>query len=296
MAEPVPERIQVKIDKVTSLIRGFSGAVVALSAGVDSSLVALIAHRALGDSSVAVTGESESLPPEELEVAKETAKAIGIRHMIVRTNELQNPDYYSNPENRCYFCKETLYGELRALSDKLGFVAILDGTHIDDLADDRPGLRAAQDAGVVSPLLLASFSKADVREAARVLGLSVWDKPAMPCLSSRIAHGEEITIEKLGMIGEAELYIRRLTGVRNLRVRLSDGMGRIEVSPEEGPEQAIEIARRAGLPLVVAAKVDKVDRELRRLGFVRVTLDLRGYTKREATPSETLTLPMASVP
>ncbi|OLE58763.1 MAG: TIGR00268 family protein, partial [Crenarchaeota archaeon 13_1_20CM_2_53_14] len=190
----------------------------------------------------------------------------------------------SNPANRCYYCKETLYAELRNLADGLGFESILDGTHVDDLGDDRPGLKAAQEAGVVSPLLLTSFSKADVRESARILGLPVWDKPAMPCLSSRIPHGEEITSDKLRMIGQAELRIKRLTGTKNLRVRYSDGLARIEVSPEE---RKLFFDERI---------MDDVDGELRRLGFVRVTLDLRGYSRREpVVAADPLTLPMAHV-
>jgi uncharacterized protein len=135
------------------------GAVVALSAGVDSSLVALLAHKALGDHAVAVTGVSESLPPHELEIAKETAKEIGIEHLVVQTDELQNPEYASNHADRCYYCKDTLYRELRTLANGLGLEEILDGTQVDDLGDDRPGFRAAQEAGVKSPLLMASFSK-----------------------------------------------------------------------------------------------------------------------------------------
>ena len=284
MIEPVALSIEEKIEEATGLIRRLGGAVVALSAGVDSSLVALLAHKALGKSAVAVTGVSESLPPEELEIAKETAKLIGIRHVTIRTDELENPSYFSNPSNRCYYCKETLYAELRALADNFGFESILDGTHVDDLGDHRPGLKAAQEAGVISPLLLASFSKSEVRESARKLGLPVWDKPAMPCLSSRIPHGQGITSDKLRMIGQAELYIKRLTGVKNLRVRYSDGQARIEVSPEERK-------------LFFDEKImDDVDRELRRLGFARVTIDLRGYSRREpVVAGEPLTLPMAHV-
>ncbi len=284
MIEPVALSIEEKIEEATGLIRRLGGAVVALSAGVDSSLVALLAHKALGKSTVAATGVSESLPPEELEIAKETAKLIGIRHVTIRTDELENPSYLSNPSNRCYYCKETLYAELRALADNFGFESILDGTHVDDLGDHRPGLKAAQEAGVISPLLLASFSKSEVRESARKLGLPVWDKPAMPCLSSRIPHGQGITSDKLTMIGQAELYIKRLTGVKNLRVRYSDGQARIEVSPEERK-------------LFFDEKImDDVDRELRRLGFARVTIDLRGYSRREpVVAGEPLTLPMAHV-
>ncbi len=278
------ELVREKIDRAVSLIHDCKGAVVALSAGVDSSLVALMAHRALGESAVAVTGESESLPPEELEVARDTAKAIGIRHVIVRTGELQNPNYSSNPRNRCYFCKETLYAELRRIAERYGFEAVLDGTHVDDMGDDRPGLEAAREAGVVSPLLVASFSKDEVRQAARALGLSVWDKPAMPCLSSRVAHGEEITAEKLAMIGQAELCVKRLTGVRNLRVRYSQAMARIEVAPEE---------RRAFFDEKV---MDLIDLELKQLGFANATLDMRGYEKkRSSVPDDALTLPMANI-
>ncbi len=284
MTESVPEALAWKIDQATSIIRKLNGVVVALSAGVDSSLVAFLAHRALGNSAVAVTGKSESLPTEELEVAKQTANSIGIRHLVVQTSELQNPDYYSNPQNRCFFCKETLYAELRNLADSLGLEAILDGTQADDIGDDRPGLKAAREAGVLSPLLQASFSKADVREAARFLGLSVWDKPAMPCLSSRVVHGEEITAEKLGMIWPAELFVKRLTGVKDLRVRYAGKTARIEVSPED---------RKLFFDENV---LDQIDQELRRLGFTKVTFDMRGYSKKDSsTIGNALTLPMASM-
>src|SRR5438445_623996 len=202
---------------------------------------------------------------------------------LVRFVNRLNPA--SNLADRCYHCKDTLYRELRSLADSLGLEAILDGTQVDDLSDDRPGFRAAQEAGVKSPLLIASFSKADVRETARLLGLAVWDKPAMPCLSSRITHGEEVTSDKLGMIGKAELYIKELTGVRNLRVRYSNSMARIEVAPEE---------RKLFFDEVV---MDQIDRALKQLGFMTVTLDLKGYSRREKTPvADPLLLPMASLP
>src|SRR6266852_4159290 len=284
LVESLSRNLQQKFDAAVSQIRLSKGAVVALSAGVDSSLVALLAHKALGDHAVAVTGISESLPPHELEVARERAKAIGLKHLIVQTDELQNLEYSSNRADRCYYCKDTLYRELRTLANGLGLEEILDGTQVDDLGDNRPVFRAAQEAGVKSPLLTASFSKADVRETARVLGLSVWDKPAMPCLSSRITHGEEVTTNKLGMIGQAELYIKELTGVRNLRVRYSNGSARIEVAPEERKVFFDE------------AVMDRVDRALRQLGFLTVTLDLKGYSRKERTPvADPLLLPMASV-
>ena len=280
--DSVSPEIGAKIEKAVALIRDLRGAIVALSAGVDSSLVALLARQALGDNAIAVTGVSESLPQEELNIAKQTADAIGIRHLTVRTSELENPDYSSNPADRCYFCKQTLYSELRTLADSYHFQSILDGTHVDDLGDDRPGLKAASEAGVISPLLRASFSKSEIREAARVLGLAVWDKPAMPCLSSRIAHGNRITEDKLGMVGQAESYIKGLTGVRNLRVRYHDSSARIEVPPEE---RAVFFDDKV---------MDEIDQELRRLGFVDVALDLRGYARRtRSVEKEGLVLPMA---
>jgi uncharacterized protein len=284
LAESLRRDLQQKFDAAVSQIQSSEGAVVALSAGVDSSLVALLAFKALGDHAVAVTGVSESLPQHELEIAKETAKAIGIKHLVVQTDELQNPDYASNRADRCYHCKDTLYRELRTVADSLGFEAILDGSQVDDLSDDRPGFRAAEEAGVKSPLLIASFSKSDVRETARVLGLAVWDKPAMPCLSSRIAHGEEVTTNKLGMIDRAELYIKELTGVRNLRVRYSNESARIEVAPEERKVFFDE------------AVMDRIDLALKQIGFLTVTLDLKGYARKERPPvADPLVLPMASV-
>lgn len=284
LEEQLPQDLKRKFDAAVSEIRLSKGAVVALSAGVDSSLVALLAHRALGDRAVAITGVSESLAPRELEVARDTAKAIGIKHLIVQTDELRNPQYTSNRRDRCYYCKDTLYRELRSLAEGLGFEAILDGTQVDDLSDDRPGFRAAQKAGVKSPLLMASFSKADVRETAKIMGLSVWDKPAMPCLSSRITHGEEVTTDKLGMIAQAELFIKELTGARNLRVRYANSSARIEVAPEERKLFFVE------------AVMNQVDRALKQLGFKTVTLDLKGYSRKERTRVEDpLLLPMASL-
>jgi pyridinium-3,5-biscarboxylic acid mononucleotide sulfurtransferase len=279
----LPFPLSQKIQEAITSIRQHHGAVVALSAGVDSSLVALLAKRALGDLSVAITAVSETLPPGELEIATNTAAGIGIKHLIVHTDELHNPDYASNTSNRCFYCKDTLYAELTSIASELGFEAVLDGTQADDVTDDRPGFQAAKNFGVKSPLLEASFSKYEVREAARILGLSIWDKPAMPCLSSRITHGEQVTEAKLSMVGEAELFIKKLTGVRELRVRYQNREARIEVSPEERHlffDEAI---------------MGTVDEHLRAIGFSTVTLDLRGYRRRKIVnpePSEVI-LPMA---
>ena len=279
----LPPQLGQKVEKAINSISRHNGVVVAFSAGVDSSLVAHLANKALGERSLAVTAFSESLPPGELEIAQKTASRIGIRHLVVQTHELQNPDYSSNPSNRCFYCKDTLYSELSKVASDMGFEAILDGTQMDDLTDYRPGRRAAEEFGVKSPLLEAGFSKHDVREAAKILGLSVWDKPAMPCLSSRIPHGEEVTPTKLSMIGKAELFIKNLTNVRELRVRYQNGNARIEVAPEE-------------LHMFFDnAITESIDLHLRTLGFATVTLDLGGYRKRETTSPklDDLTLPMA---
>jgi uncharacterized protein len=271
LLSPSRADLQVKIEKAVHIISQFEGAVVALSAGVDSSLVAALARKALGDRVVAVTAVSESLAPGEIEIAKKTATRIGIRHIIVTTDEVHSANYKANPSNRCYYCKDTLYRELRREADNAGFEAILDGTQLDDFGEIRPGLLAAKEAGVRSPLAEASFSKKDVRETARFLGLEVWDKPAMPCLSSRIPHGEEITIHKLSQVGEAESMIKRLTGARDIRVRHHGAIAAIEVSQEEVP-----LFHQDGL-------MNQVERELGLIGFTSVTLGPRKYPNRQET-------------
>jgi uncharacterized protein len=271
MLSPARAGLQVKIEKALHIISQFNGAVVALSAGVDSSLVASLARKALGNRVVAVTAVSESLAPGEIEIAKRTARRIGIRHIIVTTDEVHNVSYKANPTNRCYYCKDTLYRELRRQADNFGLEAILDGTQLDDFEDIRPGFLAAKEAGVRSPLAEAGFSKKDVRETARLLWLEVWDKPAMPCLSSRIPHGEEITVEKLSQVGDAESIVKRLSGARDLRVRHHGAIAAIEVSQEELP-----LFHQDGL-------MNEVEKELRLIGFQSVTLGPRKYPNRQET-------------
>ncbi len=268
---PPSADLQVKIDKAVHIIRQLNGAVVALSAGVDSSLVAALARKALGDRVAAVTAISESLAPGEIEIARKTAGHIGIRHIVVTTDEVHNASYAANPTNRCYYCKDTLYRELRRQADSSGFEAILDGTQLDDLGDTRPGLLAAKEAGARSPPAEAGFSKRDVRETAHLFGLEVWDKPAMPCLSSRIPHGEEITVGKLSQVGQAESIVKRLSGARDIRVRHHGEVAAIEVSQEELP-----LFHRGGL-------INQVEKELRLIGFTSITLGPRKYPSRQDT-------------
>jgi pyridinium-3,5-biscarboxylic acid mononucleotide sulfurtransferase len=278
--------LESKIRKAVHLISQFDGAVVALSAGVDSSLVAALAHKALGDRVVAVTAISESLAPGEIEIAQNTARHIGIRHVTVTTDEVHNASYKANPSNRCYYCKDTLYRALRREADNSGFEAILDGTQLDDIGDIRPGLLAAKEAGVRSPLAQAGFSKSDVRESARLLGLEVWDKPAMPCLSSRIPHGEEITVPKLVQVGEAESIVRRRSGARDIRVRHHGAVAAIEAVPQE-----LQLFHKEGL-------MKQIEEELRLIGFTKVTLGPRKYPSKKdtATSGRDLLLPLINAP
>jgi uncharacterized protein len=238
---------------------------VAFSGGVDSAVVAKAAQVALGERSVAVTGTSASLASGELEQARELASLIGIRHIVIDTHELESSDYARNAPDRCFHCKTELYSRLERLLPELGVSAVVNGANADDLGDYRPGMQAAANHHVHSPLADCGLTKAEVRELAAEWGLPVWDKPATPCLSSRIAYGEEVTPERLAMIDRAEQYLRGL-GLREFRVRYHKGdLARIEVPLAELP-RLIEARQRQDLAA-----------EFRRLGFKFVTLDLEGF-------------------
>lgn len=254
-----------KRDRLIELLRGMGRVVVAYSGGVDSAVVAKGAFEALGDAAVAVTAVSDSLAEGELEAAIELAKKIGIRHQVIRTDEFANPQYARNNPDRCYFCKSELYDRLSQLVDQHVGELIVSGANADDAGDHRPGLRAAGERGVRHPLQECGFTKADVRALARGWDLPAWDKPASPCLSSRVAYGEEVTPERVRMIDAAERKLRDL-GLRVVRVRYHKGdLARIEVPVEElGKLASIEV--REG---IVAA--------FRAAGFQYVTLDLEGF-------------------
>ncbi|MEQ9548532.1 MAG: ATP-dependent sacrificial sulfur transferase LarE [Coleofasciculus sp. G3-WIS-01] len=253
-----------KLEQLTSLFAQMDRALIAYSGGVDSTLVAKIAYDVLGDRALAVTAESPSLLPEELEDARIQAAVIGIPHELVQTDEMNNPNYTANPVNRCYFCKSELHDTLKPLALQRGYPYVVDGVNADDLGDYRPGIQAAQERGARSPLAEVGVTKAEVRQLSQQLGLPWWDKPAQPCLSSRFPYGEEITIAKLQRVGRAEVYLRKL-GWKNLRVRSQGDTARIELSPE----QIKEFVLTMDLPTLVSAFQD--------LGFLYVTLDLEGY-------------------
>ena len=218
----------------------------------------------MGDRALGVTAVSPSLLPEELEDAKIQAATIGISHELVNTHEMDNPNYTSNPVNRCYFCKSELHDTLKPLALKRGYPYVVDGLNADDLQDYRPGIQAAKERGARSPLAEVGITKLEVRQLSQGLGLPWWDKPAQPCLSSRFPYGEEITIEKLQRVGRAEIYLRNL-GYHNLRVRSQGDTARIELAPEKIKE------------FVATTDLDKLVAKLQELGFIYVTLDLEGY-------------------
>lgn len=256
--------VRHKLERLQSFFADLDRALVAYSGGIDSTLVAKVAYDQLGDRALAITAESPSLLPEDLEDARIQAATIGIRHEVVQTHEMQNPNYTSNPVNRCYFCKSELHDTLRPLALERGYPYVLDGINADDLSDYRPGIQASKERGARSPLAEVGITKAEVREISKILGLPWWDKPAQPCLSSRFPYGEEITVAKLQRVGRAERYLRGM-GLKNLRVRSEGDTARIELPPE----QIKEFVLTTDLPTLVA--------ELQSYGFLFVTLDLEGF-------------------
>ena len=270
-ARPWPE----KLARLREFIASLGSVVVAYSGGVDSSLLLRVAHEVLGDRALGVIGRSDSYAESELKLALEQAARFGARVEIVTTGELADPNFRSNPANRCYHCKSELYRKLRAVAARVGARAVLDGTIRDDLSDWRPGRRAAAEGGVESPLAELGFAKADVRAAAAHYGLSSQDKPASPCLASRIPYGSEITREKLQAIEGAEAALRAL-GFRELRVRHLGDTARIELPVTDFARLAEPVLRRAAIAAI------------KRHGFLFVTLDLEGF--RSGSLNAALTL------
>ena len=258
------EALEKRLEKLEGIIAPYGSALVAFSGGVDSSLALAVAARALPKERVlAVTSNNETYLPSELGLAEAFVRFLEVEHLVVNTRELDDPNYADNPANRCYFCKSTLYSDLKALAREKGYACVVDGANKDDEGDYRPGRKAAKELEVVSPLAMAGLGKAEVRELARHLELPTWDKPALACLSSRFPYGQKITPEKLAQVARAEEFLRR-QGYEQVRVRHHGEIARLEVGPAE-----LERAFR---------EREEISAELKAAGFLYVTLDLVGYT------------------
>ncbi len=276
---------QEKLDNLRDILIELDGVLVAFSGGVDSTFLSYIAQRTLGKRALAVTGRSVTLAKSEFKEAIKLARQIGIRHRILKTTEILVESFEKNPPNRCYYCKNELFTRLRAIAADENLPHIIEGSNADDLCDFRPGMRAAQELGIRSPLVEAGFTKIEIREISKKLGLSTWDKPAMPCLSSRIPYGDKITVEKITQVEKAESSLHAL-GFRHLRVRHHGPIARIEIPRGEFPR------------LFSESMTDKVIHLIKKAGFTYVSLDLEGF--RSGSLNESISpqksLPMALLP
>lgn len=256
--------LDAKVAVLRAGLRRLGSALVAFSGGTDSTLLLSVAAEVLDDRCVALTTISASTPAHDRAAARALAASLGVRHLVVETDELANPDYAANPVDRCFFCKENLFAICERERAREDLAAIVDGANVDDLGDHRPGLDAAARHGIVHPLVEAGLTKADVRAASRARGLPTWDRPASPCLASRIPYGTAITAEALARIDAAETLLREL-GAAQVRVRAHDRLARIEV-----PVEALGTLLAAGVR-------ERIVERLRALGFTWVTIDLAGF-------------------
>lgn len=255
---------QEKLKGLKEIIARLGSLAVGFSGGVDSSLLLAVAHEVLGDCAIAVTGVDASVPEREVNEAKAFCKERGIKHIICSVNPLKEEGYRFNSPNRCYFCKHGIFTEVKKIADENGIEYMAEGSNMDDMGDYRPGLKATAELSVKSPLRDAKLYKSDIRLISKAMGLPTWSKPAYACLASRFVYGEEITEEKLRMIDSAEEFLIKL-GFFEERVRIHGNIARIEVTPTDVPRLASDEIRNA------------VYEEFKKLGFLFVTLDLKGY-------------------
>lgn len=265
-----------KEERLREIFRELDSVIVAYSGGVDSSYVAYVANAELGPRAVCITGQSASLPEYQRAEIDSVVQKFGFQHEVIQTEELENPGYSANNPDRCFFCKDELYTKLESVALTRGIKSIVDGSTVDDLGDYRPGRRAASQHAVRSPLIEAGLTKSEVRELSQRATLPTWDKPASPCLSSRIAYGTTVTIERLNKVDRGEEILREF-GFREFRVRHHDQLVRIEIAPAE-----MDRVLRKDL-------IDELARRFRQLGFKYVTLDLEGF--RSGSMNEVLDRP-----
>ncbi|MCD6083610.1 ATP-dependent sacrificial sulfur transferase LarE [Candidatus Aerophobetes bacterium] len=252
----------IKMENLKDKLRRMGRVVIAFSGGVDSTFLVKVAYEVLGKNVIAVTAASSTYPKTELEEAKRLARLIGVRHIIVNSQETEVENFKRNPPNRCYYCKKELFSRLKEIAKKEKINYVLDGTNYDDLTDFRPGMKALRELNIISPLKDAKLTKEDIRNLSKLMNLDTWDKPACACLASRFPYGIRITKERLDRVEKAEAVIRNL-GIRQLRVRYHNEIARIEVNKKD-------------MQLLLEHS-DSIVKKFKELGFIYVTLDMEGY-------------------